>query len=95
MPYVRILASGMSLALFGAVGFDMTSIGAELPVPCATGSCGAAGPKVWVSAGSAGLVQVGNLMTITQNSEDAIFNWRSFNISSDGRRVGDWGRSQA
>ncbi len=77
-------------ALFATIGslaswfVPSAAAAAELPVPCATGACGANGPTTWVTAGSAGLVQTGNSMTITQSTENATFNWKSFNISGDG-----------
>lgn len=58
--------------------------GATLPVPCVKGSCGPSGPQSWVTSGAAQAVQSGNSMTVTQQSEDVILNWQSFNISSNG-----------
>src|SRR5277367_1317923 len=75
----------IALALFAGCGGIAHSLAATLPVPCLAGSCGgAAHPQTWVSSGSASLVQVGNSMTISQTSENAVLNWQSFNISSDG-----------
>ena len=72
------------LALLGALGSLSVSVAAQLPVPCASGACGVTGPQTWVTSGAANLVQVGNLLTITQSSENALLNWRSFNVSADG-----------
>jgi len=67
------------------LGAVSVSNGATLPIPCAASSCaGVNGPQTWVTSGTARLVQVGNVMTITQGSENAVLNWQSFNISSDG-----------
>jgi filamentous hemagglutinin family protein len=80
MPHRRI-----ALALLAGCGGIAHSVAATLPVPCLAGSCGgAAHPQTWVSSGSATLVQVGNAMTISQATENAVLNWQSFNISSDG-----------
>ena len=80
MPRCRI-----AFALLAGCGGITHSLAATLPVPCLAGSCGgAAHPQTWVSAGSATLVQVGNTMTISQATENAVLNWQSFNISSDG-----------
>lgn len=78
------IAAGATVAAFGQFSSISVGIAAELPVPCAAGSCGVTGPQTWITAGSAGLVQVGNSLTVTQNTENATFNWHSFNISSDG-----------
>src|ERR1700690_1961465 len=78
-------AVGASWLLLVPLGAASVSNGATLPIPCATGSCaGVNGPQTWVTSGAAKLVQVGNVMTITQGSENAVLNWQSFNISSDG-----------
>jgi filamentous hemagglutinin family protein len=55
---------------------------AELPVPCVAGTC--AGISTFVTSGSAGAASSGNTLTITQNSDSAILNWQSFNLSRDG-----------
>jgi filamentous hemagglutinin len=78
-----VRVAGATLALLGPMAIS-SGIAATLPVPCATGSCGVTGPQTWVTTGSAHLVQVGSSMTITQQSENAVLNWQSFNISSDG-----------
>ena len=73
-----------------------TSVAATLPVPCAVGSCGPAGknptsgftaPTGFVTSGQASATQSGNTLTVNQTSSQAILNWASFNISSDGKVV--------
>ena len=77
--------AGAMLALLGPCGAPSRINAATLPIPCAAGSCnGVTGPQTWVTSGSAKLVQVGNAMTITQGTENAVLNWQSFNISNDG-----------
>src|ERR1700680_2116632 len=80
----RRLFAGAALALLTPFGLLSVNIAAQLPVPCATGACGATGPQTWVTSGRASLVQAGNMMTITQNSENATLNWQSFNIGNNG-----------
>src|ERR1700676_2242359 len=76
-----VLVAGGMLALLGPCGGPSRIIAATLPIPCAAGACkGVTGPQTWVTSGSAKLVQVGNAMTITQGSENAVLNWQSFNI---------------
>ena len=74
----------MAVAAALALGGTSLSSAAQLPVPCATGACGANGPATWVTSGSAQLVQAGNALTINQSTSNVILNWQSFNISSDG-----------
>lgn len=76
-------AIGFAAVLFCA---GNTTARAELPVPC-----GACNGGVWVSSGAALLPQNpalnnADLMTIQQQTERAILNWRSFNIGA-GQRV--------
>ena len=56
--------------------------GAELPVACVAGSCGT--NVQWVGSGAATLSQGGNTLNVNQSSQNAVFNWQSFNISADG-----------
>lgn len=56
----------------------------ELPVTCVAGSCGVTGPQTFVTSGAASAIQSGNSLQINQTSAQAILNWQSFNISSDG-----------
>lgn len=56
---------------------------ADLPVPCAGGSCG---PNVsgWLTSGNATATIVGNTLNVNQTSSSATLNWAQFNISADG-----------
>jgi filamentous hemagglutinin family protein len=57
-----------------------------LPQPCAAGTCGPAGPSVFVSAGRVNSVRSGDsLLTIEQLSDRAILNWESFDIGPGAR----------
>jgi filamentous hemagglutinin family protein len=60
---------------------------AELPVPCAGGSCGASGPSSWVTSGSATALFSGNTLNIQQTTDRAILNWSSFNVGPDGQVI--------
>lgn len=53
---------------------------AELPVPC--GACGA-GISHFVTSGAANYSAAGKVGTIQQQTERAILNWQSFNVSAD------------
>jgi filamentous hemagglutinin len=55
-----------------------------LPVPCATGACGAAGPSQFITGGAATAVAAGNKLTVNQTTNSAILNWSSFNIGAGG-----------
>jgi filamentous hemagglutinin len=81
LPKLRqaiLLALGASTAWSGAIA------GPALPVPCATGACGANGPGSLVTAGSATAVATQNALTVTQTSNSAVLNWSSFNIGAGG-----------
>jgi filamentous hemagglutinin family protein len=65
-------------------GFTSAHGQAPLPVPCASGVC-TTGPATFVSSGLANYVVTGNVGTITQQSERAILNWRSFDIDAGSR----------
>ena len=54
-----------------------------LPVPCLSGNC-ANSPQsqAFLSYGQAGESTVGNTMTVTQTSANAILNWASFNVAN-------------
>ncbi len=65
-------------------GLASAAAAADLPVPCIAGSCGTNGPTTWVTSGAANAILQGNNLTINQTSQNAILNWRSFNISQDG-----------
>lgn len=60
---------------------SMASHAADLPIPCAAGSCGP-GAAGFVQSGQANYVTAGNVGTITQQSERAILNWREFNVGA-------------
>src|SRR6266404_2071312 len=59
----------------------------SLPLPCAAGACGAAGPSKFVTAGAATAVATQNALTIHQTTNTAILNWSSFNIGANGSVV--------
>lgn len=81
----NVIAGVVTIALFDPFDASSITLAATLPVPCAGNSCvSVAGPQTWVTSGKASLVQVGGQMTITQSTENAVLNWQSFNISSDG-----------
>ncbi len=68
-------------ALLGAAGLVVGSApAAELPVPCAAGTCGVPG---FVTSGQATAVASGAVLNVHQQSSSAILNWQSFNISRD------------
>lgn len=79
------VAAAVALALYGNVGITTRALAAQLPVPCSgTAVCGANG-KVWVTApGAATMSTSGNTLTVNQSTQNALFNWQSFNISSGG-----------
>ena len=58
-----------------------------LPTPCAGGACGAGGDVPFVGnghIGHGGMPDInGNTMTVHQLSEQAILNWKDFNIGAD------------
>jgi filamentous hemagglutinin family protein len=73
-------------SLFGAAAAVIAAAapqGAELPVPCVAGVCGAAA-STFVTSGVGSAVQSGNTLTVNQTTPSATFNWQSFNISADG-----------
>ncbi len=82
---VRRILRASALAALAGIGTEAS--GAQLPVPCLSGSCGAAGPGKFVTSGTANAIQVGNSLTVAQGSAKAILNWASFNVSADGKVV--------
>lgn len=67
------------LMLGGVLASPLSSVRAELPVPC--GGCAGG---VWVASGQVQApVIAGNAMSITQQSDKAILNWQSFNVGAD------------
>lgn len=75
---------GPLVAAYGAtaVWSSRPAWSAELPVPCVAGACG---PTTWVSSGAATQTILGNTATIRQTTDQVTLNWRSFNVSADGR----------
>jgi filamentous hemagglutinin family protein len=84
MAMTRRLCACCGTLLGVLVGVPATTpaAAAELPVPCVSGVC--AGISNFVTSGSASAASAGNTLTITQESDSAILNWQSFNLSSDG-----------
>jgi filamentous hemagglutinin len=75
----------MVFALGAALGWtEVSAKNPALPVPCATGACGATGPAQFVTSGSATAVASGNNLTVNQATNSAILNWSSFNIGAGG-----------
>jgi filamentous hemagglutinin family protein len=65
---------------------------AQLPIPCATGTCGTTTSFLTPVLGSTTApkvtaVQSGNTLTINQRDNQAILNWSSFNVSASGKVV--------
>ena len=70
-------ASTVKLAATGLVGALMSQLALAAPAPDALPTGGA------VVAGQAAISQSGSAMTISQDSNQAILNWQSFNIGSN------------
>jgi len=83
-PNYPLVRAASALWLLAATARHESVPAAELPVPCVAGGCGANAPSSWVSSGQATATQAGNTLTVMQSSANAVLNWRSFNISSDG-----------
>src|SRR5687768_2043103 len=77
-PGRRKAASGAGLLLTGLL--LSASAQAELPVPCAGGSCGGGIPD-FVTAGQANYHIHNHQAIVDQLGDKAILNWESFNIS--------------
>lgn len=71
----------ISLSVAFAVCASAPADAAELPMPCVAGTCGG---NPFVGQGQASAVISGNVMNVNQQSQSAILNWQSFNISRDG-----------
>jgi filamentous hemagglutinin len=69
------------VVFYSAIVAAFPASGAELPVPCLAGSCGA---SISFSTGNSSAVIAGNSLTVNQAASNAVFNWTSFNISADG-----------
>jgi filamentous hemagglutinin family protein len=54
----------------------------ELPVPCTSGCSAMGGHNGWISSGQASLASNGSTLYVNQQSDKAILNWQSFNISA-------------
>ena len=67
------------LVCAGITGFAGSGSAQELPTPCI--SC-AGGPATFVTSGQANYVVSGSTGTVTQQSDRAILNWQSFNVSA-------------
>ncbi len=69
-------------ALIAAGLVRPSGAGNNLPVPCATGTCGTSGPNAWLASGSATHSQSSSTLTINQQTQQAILNWSTFNIAA-------------
>jgi filamentous hemagglutinin len=76
------LLRGLSLAC--AIGLNVSTAHAELPVLCVSGlSCGNSAAIINdVTRGISSIVSTATSTTVTQSSANALLNWKSFNISS-------------
>jgi filamentous hemagglutinin len=80
-----LLIKAVVFAIGAALGATEASAkNPALPVPCATGACGAAGPSQFITGGAATAVAAGNKLTVNQTTNSAILNWSSFNIGAGG-----------
>ncbi len=70
-----------------SIVFSSGASAVELPVPCASGTCGSNGPSSWVTSGAATSVTAGSTLTVNQTTGTAVLNWSNFNISPDGHVV--------
>jgi filamentous hemagglutinin family protein len=78
-----VLLGSATLAFLAGISANTDVLAAELPVPCAAGTCGSTVPG-FVGNGSATATVTGNTLRVDQTSNSALLNWRSFNISQDG-----------
>lgn len=78
----RDALKSLALAAYCA-GAAMPLHAAELPVPCAAGSCGPSAAD-FVTSGAAAAFISGNTLTVNQTTNSAVLNWSQFNISADG-----------
>ncbi|HTB27530.1 MAG TPA: filamentous hemagglutinin N-terminal domain-containing protein, partial [Steroidobacteraceae bacterium] len=78
----RRLAASACLGALIAAGFARPAGAGNLPVPCAAGTCGPSGPSAWLASGSATHSQTSSTLNISQQSQQAILNWGSFNIAA-------------
>jgi filamentous hemagglutinin family protein len=72
-------------AIGAALGGTEASAGnPALPVPCAAGACGVAGPSQFITSGAATAVATSKSLTVNQTTNSAILNWSSFDIGPGG-----------
>jgi filamentous hemagglutinin len=76
---------GSTLTLLAGAGAVSA---AELPIPCIAGSCGPTAAS-FVSSGRATAVSTQDTLRVTQQTDRATFNWKSFNIGPDGKVIFD------
>ena len=69
-----------------AISAGNGALAAQLPIPCAVGSCGP-GNSSWVASGAATATVSANTLRINQTSNQATLNWANFDISADGNVV--------
>jgi filamentous hemagglutinin len=74
----RVASTGIASAVVLASGQTV-----ELPRPCTLGACGPGVPG-FVTQGNANATAVGNTLNVAQQSNTAVLNWQSFNLSRDG-----------
>jgi len=87
MPIKRALRRHVGCVVFAAITLGQRALAAtQLPTPCTASVCGTT-VKGFVSSGTAGAVEAGKTLTVTQTSANATLNWSSFNISADGKVV--------
>jgi filamentous hemagglutinin len=72
-PRLKPLAASIRVLVAGGTVWSAWPAQAELPVAA----------NVWASMGNATRQVVGNTMTINQQTDRAVLNWNSFNISED------------
>jgi filamentous hemagglutinin family protein len=80
---VDLQARHALLMAFLGAALALPSVAAELPMPCVAGSCGTV--TSFVSSGIARAATQGTTLTVTQDTDAAVLNWRNFNISRDGK----------
>src|SRR3981081_1603465 len=79
--YIKAVVCAIGAALGGTEASAKNPI---LPVPCATGACGAGGPSQFITGGAATAGATRKSITVNQTSNSAILNWSSFNIGAGG-----------
>ena len=82
---IKTVVFALGVVLGAAIGGPEASAkNPALPVPCATGACGSAGPSQFITGGAATAVATVNSLTVNQTTNSAILNWSSFNIGTGG-----------